>query len=224
MKIGFISDVHANLPALEAVLKDMSARNVGPVYCAGDVLGYYTYPDEVVELLRSRGVHCIAGNHDRAVLVGTKGMNSIAAAAIEWTREHMSSATRDFINDLPNSIHRPVEEVMVAVHHGSPRHMSEYIFEEHVSDELLAVAGARLLVLGHTHMPYQVQFPSGHVINPGSVGQPRDGDPRASYAILDSSEWSFSTVRVAYDQRKVMEKIRENKLPEMLASRLMRGT
>lgn len=224
MKIGFISDVHANLPALEAVLRDMTARNVGPVYCAGDILGYYTYPDEVVELLRRRGVNCIAGNHDRAVLVGTKGMNSIAAAAIEWTREHMSSATRDFINDLPNSIHRPVEEVMVAVHHGSPRHMSEYIFEEHVSDELLAVAGAKLLVLGHTHMPYLAQFPTGHVINPGSVGQPRDGDPRASYAILDSSEWTFSTVRVAYDMRTVMEKIRENKLPEMLASRLMRGT
>ncbi len=224
MKIGFISDVHANLPALEAVFRDMSARNIGPVYCAGDILGYYTYPDEVVELLQRRKVNCFAGNHDRAVLVGTKGMNSIAAAAIEWTREHMSSATRDFINDLPNSIHRPIEEVMVAVHHGSPRHMSEYIFEEHVSDELLAIAGAKLLVLGHTHMPYQAQFPTGHVINPGSVGQPRDGDPRASYAILDSSEWTFSTVRVVYDQRTVMEKIRENKLPEMLASRLMRGT
>ena len=148
MKIGFISDVHANLPALEAVLKDMSARNITQIYCAGDILGYYTYPDEVVELLRRKGVHCIAGNHDRAVLVGTKGMNSIAAAAIEWTREHMSSTTYDYIRDLPNSIHRPVEEVMVAVHHGSPRHMSEYIFEEHVSDELLAdrrgqAAGAR---------------------------------------------------------------------------------
>jgi len=224
MKIGFISDVHANLPALEAVLRDMSTRNVGPVYCAGDILGYYTFPDEVVDLLRRRGVNCIAGNHDRAVLVGTKGMNSIAAAAIEWTREHMSTSTYDFIQDLPNSIHRPVEEVMVAVHHGSPRHMSEYIFEEHVSDELLAVAGAKLLVLGHTHMPYMAQFPTGHVINPGSVGQPRDGDPRASYVILDSSEWSFSMVRVAYDQRLVMEKIRENHLPEMLASRLLRGT
>lgn len=224
MKIGFISDVHANLPALEAVFRDMSARNVVQVYCAGDILGYYTYPDEVVDLLRRKGVHCIAGNHDRAVLVGTKGMNSIAAAAIEWTREHMSSSTYDYIRDLPNSIHRPVEEVMVAVHHGSPRHMSEYIFEEHVSDELLAVAGAKLLVLGHTHQPYQVQFPTGHVINPGSVGQPRDGDPRASYAILDSSEWTFSTIRVVYDQRLVMDKVRENHLPDMLATRLLRGT
>ncbi|NLX47864.1 MAG: metallophosphoesterase family protein [Euryarchaeota archaeon] len=223
MKIGFISDVHANLPALEAVLRDMSARNVGQIYCSGDILGYYTYPDEVVELLRERNVHCIAGNHDRAVLVGTKGMNSIAAAAIEWTREHISSSTFEFIRDLPNSIHRPVEDVMTALHHGSPRHMSEYIFEEHVSDELLSLAGAKLLVLGHTHMPYRVQFPIGNVINPGSVGQPRDGDPRASYAILDSSEWSFSTIRVAYDQRPVMRGVRENQLPEMLASRLLRG-
>lgn len=223
MKIGFISDVHANLPALEAVMHDMRSRNVGPIYCAGDILGYYTYPDEVVELLRSRGVHCIAGNHDRAVLVGTKGMNSIAAAAIEWTRQHISPSTYDFVRNLPNSIHRPVEEVMVAVHHGSPRQMSEYVFEEHVSDELLAIAGARLLVLGHTHIPYMVQFPNGHIINPGSVGQPRDGDPRASYMILDSSEWTFTLIRVAYDHRSVMESVRENGLPEMLASRLLRG-
>ncbi len=224
MKIGFISDVHANLPALEAVLRDMSARNVAQIYCAGDILGYYTFPDEVVDLLRRKGVHCIAGNHDRAVLVGAKGMNSIAAAAIEWTRENMSSTTFDYIRDLPNSIHRPVEEVMVAIHHGSPRHMSEYIFEEHVSDELLSIAGAKLLVLGHTHVPYQFQFSIGNVINPGSVGQPRDGDPRASYVILDSSEWSFSNFRVAYDQRSVMDAVRENRLPEMLASRLLRGT
>ncbi len=224
MKIGFISDVHANLPALEAVMKDMSARNVTQIYCAGDILGYYTFPDEVVEILRRKGVHCIAGNHDRAVMVGTRNMNSIAAAAIEWTREHMSSSTYDYIRDLPNSIHRPVEEVMVAIHHGSPRHMSEYIFEEHVSDELLAVAGAKLLVLGHTHVPYHIQFPTGNVINPGSVGQPRDGDPRASYTILDSSEWSFSNFRVAYDQRSVIDSVRENHLPEMLASRLLRGT
>ena len=224
MKIAFISDIHSNLPALEAVFRDMSARNVAQVYCAGDILGYYTYPDEVVDLLRRKGVNCIAGNHDRAVLDGTKGMNSIAAAAIEWTREHISSSTFDHIRDLPNPIHRPVEEVMVAVHHGSPRHMSEYIFEEHVSDELLSVAGAKLLVLGHTHVPYQFQFPTGHVINPGSVGQPRDGDPRASYAILDSSEWSFTNIRVAYDQRKVMDSVRENRLPEMLALRLLRGT
>jgi predicted phosphodiesterase len=223
MKVGLISDVHANLPALEAVLQDMSARNVGTVYCAGDILGYYTFPDEVVELLRGRDVHCIAGNHDRAVLVGTKGMNSIAAAAIEWTRGHISSSTYAFIRDLPNSIHRPVDGVMAAIHHGSPRHMSEYIFEEHVSDELLAVAGAKLLVLGHTHMPYIAQFPSGHVINPGSVGQPRDGDPRASYAILDTAEWTFSMVRVGYDQRTVIAGVRENGLPEMLASRLLRG-
>lgn len=112
---------------------------------------------------------------------------------------------------------------MVAVHHGSPRQMSEYVFEEHVSDELLAIAGARLLVLGHTHIPYMVQFPNGHIINPGSVGQPRDGDPRASYMILDSSEWTFTLIRVAYDHRSVMESVRENGLPEMLASRLLRG-
>jgi putative phosphoesterase len=223
LKIAFISDVHANLPALEAVLEDMSSRGVRTVYCAGDILGYYTYPDQTIETLKHRGVICIAGNHDRAVLVGAKGMNSIAASAIEWTRGHMSPSSFEFIRELPNSLHRPIEGVMTAVHHGSPRFMSEYIFEEHVSEELLDVAGAKLLVLGHTHIPYIAHFTSGIVLNPGSVGQPRDGDPRASYALLSSSEWSFEILRVDYDRELVMHEVLRNGLPEMLASRLSRG-
>ncbi len=223
MLIAFISDLHANLPALEAVMDDMSSRRVRTVYCAGDILGYYTFPDETIELLKRRNVICIAGNHDRAVLVGAKGMNSIAAEAIEWTRGHMTPASFGFIKEIPNSLHRPVEGVMTAVHHGSPRHMSEYIFEEHVSGELLEVAGARLLVLGHTHVPYITIFSNGTVVNPGSVGQPRDGDPRASYAILDSTEWSFEIVRVDYDRERVMRSVRENGLPDMLSQRLPRG-
>jgi putative phosphoesterase len=223
MLIAFIPDVHANLPALEEVMDDMTARGVGTVYCAGDILGYYTYPDETIELLRRRKVTCIAGNHDRAVLVGAKGMNSIAAAAIEWTRGHLSQTSFEFIKEIPNSLHRPIEDVMTAVHHGSPRHLSEYIFEEHVSGELLEVAGARLLVLGHTHLPYITTFANGMVVNPGSVGQPRDGDPRASYAILDSTEWSFEIVRVDYDRERVMRAVAESGLPDMLAMRLPRG-
>lgn len=223
MLIAFISDVHANLPALEAVMDDMASCGVRTVYCAGDILGYYTSPDETIELLKRRNVTCIAGNHDRAVLVGAKGMNSIAAAAIEWTRGHMSPASFEFIKQIPNSLHRPIEGVMTAVHHGSPRHMSEYIFEEHVSGDLLEVAGARLLVLGHTHLPYLTTFANGMVVNPGSVGQPRDGDPRASYAILDSTEWSFEIVRVEYDIDRVMRAVTENGLPDMLAQRLPRG-
>ncbi|MCG7844003.1 MAG: metallophosphoesterase family protein, partial [Methanomassiliicoccales archaeon] len=129
----------------------------------------------------------------------------------------------DFIKRLPNSLHRPIEGVMTAVYHGSPRQMSEYIFEEHVSGELLEMAGARLLVLGHTHLPYVTTFTNGTVMNPGSVGQPRDGDPRASYAILDSTEWRIEIVRVEYDREKVMRAVIENGLPEMLAQRLPRG-
>lgn len=223
MLIAFISDVHANLPALEAVMDDMYSRGVRTAYCAGDILGYYTFPDQTIELLQRKNVTCIAGNHDRAVLVGAKGMNSIAAEAIEWTRGHMAPSSFEFIKGLPNSLHRPVEGVMTAVHHGSPRHMSEYIFEEHVSGELLEVAGARLLVLGHTHLPYVTTFANGMVVNPGSVGQPRDGDPRASYAILDTTEWNFDIVRVDYDRERVMRAVTENGLPEMLALRLPRG-
>jgi putative phosphoesterase len=223
MYVAFISDVHANLPALEAVLEDMASRRVGCTFCAGDILGYNTFPNETVDLLRRKEVACIAGNHDRAVLMGVRNMNSIAAAAINWTREVLSPVSMAFLRDLPNSIHRPLEGVMMAIHHGSPRFISEYVFEEHVSEELLDLAGARLLVLGHTHIPYVVQFPTGTVINPGSVGQPRDGDPRASYALLDTSEWTFRILRVPYDVERVMAGIRENGLPEMLAHRLRRG-
>ncbi|MCX6651117.1 MAG: metallophosphoesterase family protein [Methanomassiliicoccales archaeon] len=224
MLIAFISDVHSNLPALEAVMDDMSDRGVRTVFCAGDILGYYTFPNETVDMLRAKNVNCIAGNHDRAVLVGVKNMNSIAAAAISWTRDVLSPSAYEYIRELPNSLHRPVEGVMTAVHHGSPRFVSEYVFEEHVSSELLDIAGAKLLVLGHTHMPYLVQFPSGTVVNPGSVGQPRDGDTRASYALLDTSEQNFHIVRVKYDVETVMKGITKNGLPEMLAQRLLRGS
>jgi len=223
MLIAFISDIHANLPALQAVMDDMSSKNIRTVFCAGDILGYYTFPEETIGLLKERKVTCIAGNHDRAILVGVKGMNSIAASAIEWTRRTISQASFEFLRELPNSIHRPVEGVMTAVHHGSPRFVSEYVFEEHVSCELLDMAGARLLVLGHTHVPYIVEFPTGTVINPGSVGQPRDGDPRASYILLNTSEWSFEIVRVDYDREPVMKAVMDNGLPEMLAQRLPRG-
>jgi putative phosphoesterase len=223
MLIAFISDVHANLPALRAVMDDVSSRRVSSIFCAGDILGYNTFPNQTIELLRSRNVNCIAGNHDRAVLVGVKDMNSIAATAINWTRDVLSPSSFEYLRNLPNSLHRPLEGVMTAIHHGSPRQISEYIFEEHVSGELLEIAGSRMLVLGHTHIPYIVQFPNGTVINPGSVGQPRDGDPRASYIVLDTSEWAFRIVRVDYEIEETANKIRENGLPEMLAQRLSRG-
>ncbi|MBI0583579.1 MAG: metallophosphoesterase family protein [Methanomassiliicoccus sp.] len=224
MNIALISDVHANVVALEAVLEDMGGRGVERILCAGDIVGYYPYPDETVSLLREREVMCIQGNHDRAVLsTGTGGMNPQAGSAAKWTANNIAPFSIAFLRSLPRHLSLELGGVRVAMYHGAPFDDDHYIFEDEAEEVLLRMAGCELLVLGHTHVPYIKRFPGGTIVNPGSVGQPRDGDPDACYAIFDTDRRRAAYLRVPYDIERVAERTVGSGLPRPLADRLWSG-
>ena len=224
MRVGFISDIHANVIALEAVLKEMDARGVNKIYNAGDLVGYYPFPVETLDLLRTRRIISIRGNHDRSVLsVDTGRMNPWAASAVEWTAAHLDSDSRSYLAGLNDSIDFTIDGTGCSMHHGSPDDEDEYIFPERAGQYLLDTANARLLVLGHTHVPFVKHERHGVIINPGSVGQPRDGDNRSSFMIYETASGEFENVRVEYDIERVQEAVIEAGLPPSLAERLAFG-
>ncbi|OPY31498.1 MAG: phosphodiesterase [Methanomassiliicoccales archaeon PtaU1.Bin124] len=224
VRIGFISDVHANVIALRAVLEELDDRRVDIIYNAGDLIGYYPYPSETIELLRRRAVVSIRGNHDRSVLsVDTNRMNPWAASAVSWTAGHLDPEGRRYLERLTDSLDFTIGEMAGSMHHGSPDDEDEYIFEERAGQYLLESAGTRLLVLGHTHIPFVKRVSRGVIINPGSVGQPRDGDRRSSCLVYDVTSGEFENVRVDYDIGEVQEAVLEVGLPSSLAERLAHG-
>lgn len=225
MKLAIISDVHSNLHALEAVMEEI--ERIGPemVVCAGDVVGYGAFPNECCRLLMERRWKTVLGNHDSAALTkDASGMNVHATRAILWTAEAIDEASRDFLHGLGTESRFTFGGRSVAMFHGSPASLEEYIFEHDVDDGLVGSADADVLVLGHTHVPCLKKLGRGQFINPGSVGQPRDGEWRASFAVLDSDTDKCSVRRVPYDLDAAARAIRDADLPRILAERLYYGT
>ncbi|MEW6222746.1 MAG: metallophosphoesterase family protein [Candidatus Hadarchaeota archaeon] len=226
-KIALIADPHSNLLALEAVFKDMPG--VDRVVCAGDLVGYGAEPNEVVGLLKSKGVQTVKGNHDQAALTRDVGdLNSIAAEAALWTSRKLSQESLRHLSGLATELRLKIGKSRIYVVHGSPRDpMNEYIFPDISNQELARlVEGVEedIIVLGHTHIQMKRMILGKLVVNPGGVGQPRDGDPRASYAVLTIEEdVKVEFRRVEYDVAAAAEKITAAGLPEELASRLSLG-
>jgi len=224
MQIAVLADVHANLPALEAVLADLDRVGSMGIWVAGDLVGYNPWPNEVLQILRDRRVRAIRGNHDRAALGGdTFRFNELAAAAVRWTRIQLTPGSVTYLKDLEDRTRATMPEGLVAMYHGSPRDDDEYVFSHAADEHLLKIAGAPFVILGHTHLPMTLAFRSGILVNPGSVGQPRDGDPRAAWGVLDLTRRRFALRRVAYDIDAVATAIRRNGLPTELADRLYAG-
>lgn len=218
MRVLLISDVHANLPALEAVLTD--APETRAIVHAGDVVGYNPYPRKVIEVFREHGVESIEGNHDRAVAGGSAfGFNTLAGRAVEWTRDLLLGEELEYVGDLP--VEETYFDGRVHAAHGAPGDPDRYTYPKQFTADLLE--GEDILVLGHTHVQGKREFSDGVVVNPGSVGQPRDGDPRAAYAVLDLDDGRVDLKRVEYPVREVQEKINEAGLPERLSWRLEEG-
>ena len=224
MHLAVLSDVHANLPALQAVLADVDRLTPAGIWVAGDLVGYNPWPNEVLQILRDRHARAIRGNHDRAALGGeTFRFNELAAAAIRWTRIQLTPGSVGYLKDLDDRTRTTMPEGLVAMYHGSPRDDDEYVFPWSADEALMQKAGAPFVILGHTHLPMALKFRSGLLVNPGSVGQPRDSDPRASWGLLDLARRSFTIRRVPYDIDTVATAIRRAGLPTELADRLYAG-
>jgi putative phosphoesterase len=224
MRLGVISDVHANRVALEAVLDDMPA--VDRLVCAGDVVGYNPWPADCVAAVRERSIPTVMGNHDRAVADETPfRFNSMAAAGVDHARERLSDDALSWLADLPPE--RTVAGGRVKLVHGHPDDPDRYTYPEEFSARMLD--GEDLLVTGHTHVQGHRVFDDGVVMNPGSVGQPRDSDPKAGYAVVelgDGTGGDAVTVeerRVAYDIDAVIAAVEEAGLPTRIGTRLLEG-
>jgi predicted phosphodiesterase len=244
MRIAVLSDVHANLVALDAVLED--AGEVDAIWHLGDVVGYGPEPDAVVERLRQRGATGVRGNHDAAAVGGSEieWFNPDARRAMEWTRRAIAPATLEWLSGLPE---RRVEGACELVHGSHRQPLWEYVTSTDVARDNLDLLepGVRIGLHGHTHMP--VAFVEGSnapdrlevvrarpgtrlelggrraLVNPGSVGQPRDGDPRASYLVWEPEAEVVTWRRVAYDVAAVQHAMRDAGLPAALSARLSLG-
>jgi putative phosphoesterase len=229
VRIGLVSDLHGNLPALEAVREDLPA--IDRLVCAGDIVGYNPWPAECLEWVREANVPTVMGNHDRAVASeSTFRFNEMAAAGVEYAREHLTSDQREWLGELPTE--RRVVDGRVRVVHGHPEDPDHYTRPREFAPNLLTAGGIdteagatapELLVMGHTHVQHHAVFEFGIVCNPGSVGQPRDGDPRAAYAVVDLEDRSVEEHRVEYDVQRIQTAVREAGLPERIGTRLADG-
>jgi diadenosine tetraphosphatase ApaH/serine/threonine PP2A family protein phosphatase len=242
MRYLVLSDIHSNLEAFEAVLAD--AGGVDQIWCLGDVVGYGPDPNACVQLLRSQSHLCIAGNHDWATLgkLDLEDFNADAREANLWNRQQLAEPNLAYLHALPET---RVEGPFTLVH-GSPRHpIWEYILHTSTAASNFAHFETRYCLVGHTHSPTLfVQPDEGRIpcqvipailgrpqslergrfiINPGSVGQPRDGDPRASYLILDEEQRTIEHRRVPYPVEITQRKMRECHLPSRLGLRLSYG-
>ncbi|HEY3841286.1 MAG TPA: metallophosphoesterase family protein [Bryobacteraceae bacterium] len=246
MRYLIISDLHSNWEALQAVLED-AAGKYNEILCCGDLVGYGSDPNPVVEWVRHNVKHTVRGNHDRAC-VGMEDLewfNPVAQAASLWTMDRLSEENAEFIRNLPMG---PVTVQNFQLIHGSPVDEDDYLVNTMDAGSAFPYAESSLIFFGHTHIQggfrwrneqvqaigrlhpeWQTRYllelepDCAYLINPGSVGQPRDGDPRSGYAIFDSDNEVLYYHRVPYDIETTQRKIREAGLPELLAARLAVG-
>ena len=224
MLAGIVSDIHSNLPALRAVLAEMKRLGASRLICAGDLVGYYTFPNEVVELAGKAGIHSIAGNHERAIASGDfSGLNPLAAEAARWTARKLTKASLDGLRRLPPRDRLELGGRRMLLVHGSPRDDDEYVFPLSADAWPFGELDAEVLIMGHTHVQWQGRFGRLLVINPGSVGQPRDGDPRAAFATLETAALEARLHRVEYDPGPVAGGVSASGLPARLTQRLYTG-
>lgn len=235
MRIAIFSDVHGNLPALDAVLADIRSQHPDAVYCLGDLVGYAPFPNEVVDRIRHEAIPTIMGNYDDGVGFERDECGCAYRAedekrrgdqALAWTKAHVTAENKAFLRTLKPEIRFEAAGRRILFVHGSPRKINEYLFEDRPISSfqrLAASSNADIIVYGHTHKPYTKLVDSVLFLNAGSVGKPKDGDWRACYAILDTTASSPQFVRVEYDINTVTAAIRHSKLPHEFATDLERA-
>ena len=233
--VAIITDIHANLPALQAALRRIDELGIERVYCGGDLVGYGPHPNEVCALIQERGIPTIYGNYDYAIAREledcgcayiTPRDRELGQQSVAWTLEHTDQRSKDFMRELPFDLRFVVGETSVHLVHGSPRKVNEYLFEDKPAslyERLAAAEDADVLIFGHTHKPWDREYGGLRFVNCGSVGKPKDGDPRGAFAILDarSGRLEVTIERVAYDAVAVAHEVRVAGLPSEFAEKLV---
>ncbi len=245
MRLMIFSDIHGNIEALKSILKDAAKRDIHRRICLGDLVGYGPYPNECIHLLRSlKNCRCIAGNHDVAVLWETSpyGMSPAAKEAVLWTMDQLNDENKAYLAALPDRLDL-ADMTFVHANPYNPRGW-RYVMDRKYALRSFAATRCRHLFIGHSHRPlvitrkhllavdiqtisgsmrYKISDTRRRIINCGSVGQPRDKDPRACYLIFDTSRQQLEFYRVTYNAEKTVQAILSTELPPRLGKRLLKG-
>jgi putative phosphoesterase len=233
MKIAIFSDIHANIQALESVWEDLKQQDPDEIYCLGDLVGYGANPNEVVEFIRDKNIPTIMGNYDNGVGHDLDDcgcdykdarLEKLGELSIWWSRGHAIQENKEYLRSLPKEIRLHDSGRNLLLVHGSPRSLHEYLPEQRPTvtfERIAKVAECDIMFFGHTHIPYEKRVGETLFVNTGSVGRPKDGDPRAGYVVLESGEVEFR--RVIYDAEAAAQAIRASDLPDYYADELLAG-
>lgn len=233
--VAVITDIHANLPALHAAMERIDELGIERVYCGGDLVGYGPHPNEVCALIQERAIPTIYGNYDYAIARDLEDCGcayvsphdrEIGQESVDWTLAHTDHRSKEFMRGLPFDMRFEVGSVSVHLVHGSPRKVNEYLFEEKPAtlyERLARAEQAQTLVFGHTHKPWARTYGGVLFVNCGSVGKPKDGDPRGSFAVLHPAGDAIAVEieRVGFDAPAVAADVRQAGLPGELAANLL---
>lgn len=234
-RVAVITDIHANLDALEASLGWIDREGINRIYCGGDLVGYGPKPNEVCGLIEERQIPTIYGNYDWAIARDeedcgcayvTPHDREIGQLSVDWTLENTNQRSKGFMRELPFDLRFELAGKRIRLVHGSPRKVNEYLFEDKPArtfERIASGAECDVLVFGHTHKPWVHEYGGVLFVNCGSVGKPKDGDPRAAFAVLgDGSEGlEIEIVRTGYPAEEVADEVRAAGLPDELAEKLV---
>jgi putative phosphoesterase len=234
-RVAVITDIHANLPALEAALDWIDGQGIEASYCGGDLVGYGPHPNEVCRVIADREIPTIHGNYDWAIARDeedcgcayvTKHDREIGQLSVDWTLASTDEESKDYMRELPFDLRFGLGGKRVRLVHGSPRKVNEYLFEDKPAktfERIAAGADCDVLVFGHTHKPWVHEYGGTLFVNCGSVGKPKDGDPRAGFVVLEGRDGRIGVehVRLDYPAREVAEEMVAVGLPDELAMKLL---
>ena len=222
--LGIISDVHANLEALNAVLTELSRAKVDIIISVGDIVGYYPFPNETIDIFKKYNIKSIYGNHDKGVITRDLSLFDYhAKVAIEWTINTITHKNLEYLKSLKATEFFFINDLKILIVHGSPYNENDYIYKKDLYPNILRDNDADVIILGHTHIQFIVEFDEGFIFNPGSVGQPRDNNPLSAYAIFDTTSKDIKLKRTKYNINKMIQDINYAKLPKELGFRLKSG-